>query len=551
VSYLQTGKGALLQSIFIGSTFFSFIFGLKPLNPANVNWLYFGLNSDPIQHYYGWLFFKDSQWGIPIGENLRYGDSQASSIVYSDSIPLLAIAFKLLTINISSEFQYFGIWILLCFILQSFFTIRIAQLFTLNVGTGLVFAGLMVFSPVLFWRLQVHFALSAHFVLIAAIYLILKSYHRKSDELWNWALLLCVSALIHPYLFGMLLILWMGVLLDLFRMKFVRRSTITFKFASTLFFLIITCQVIAGYDFSDSNSMQGTSVEFGVYRWNPAAVVVPYGKSLFFSKLIRQEGNFDSYTYLGAGIFFLSAIYLFGKCWRKVRLMQIISNNRFLALSNAALISFALSNQLAIGNLRFQYPLPEIFIKVFSIFSASARFVWPVMYTYILVITISILINFRRKTAFILLSLGFLIQVVDSFPLISNLNQFANSNVKVENAMLNNSEIETMIQQLNYEKLVVLPSGERVNFGFPELTLLAYKNRLSTNSVYLSRVNKARYTETRTELENQLQTGNLDPKSIYVLTSNQLTMYNKVIPRTSRIIEAGNYIFIFPHANLD
>ena len=105
---------------------FFWVVGPLALNPQNVAWLDGGF--DPAQHYLGWVFFRNSAWSFPLGLNPAFGMDISSSIVYSDSIPLLAFLFKPFAAFLPETFQYFGLWLLLCFILQSYFAWRLTAL---------------------------------------------------------------------------------------------------------------------------------------------------------------------------------------------------------------------------------------------------------------------------------------------------------------------------------------------------------------------------------------------------------------------------------------
>jgi len=63
------------------------------INPKNTEWLY--SHADNAIFQTGWFFFKNDIWRFPLGLNPNYGESFSSSIVFSDSIPLLALFFKL------------------------------------------------------------------------------------------------------------------------------------------------------------------------------------------------------------------------------------------------------------------------------------------------------------------------------------------------------------------------------------------------------------------------------------------------------------------------
>src|SRR4051812_17235623 len=49
------------------------------------NWYY-----DPGTTFMGWHFFRHAPWTWPLGMNPAYGLEFASSIIYSDSLPLFA-----------------------------------------------------------------------------------------------------------------------------------------------------------------------------------------------------------------------------------------------------------------------------------------------------------------------------------------------------------------------------------------------------------------------------------------------------------------------------
>jgi hypothetical protein len=83
-----------LAAILIGTIAFLILFGIHTLNPANVDWIYIR-GGDMLQHQLGWMAFRAEPWSLKIGwiSSLLY--PTGTSIVYTDSIPLLAVFFKL------------------------------------------------------------------------------------------------------------------------------------------------------------------------------------------------------------------------------------------------------------------------------------------------------------------------------------------------------------------------------------------------------------------------------------------------------------------------
>jgi hypothetical protein len=183
--------------------------GIKPLYPQNVAWLN-GL--DPIQHYIGWAFYRYGPWTFPVGLNPGYGMELSSSIVYTDSIPLLAILFKPFSALLPETFQYLGLWTLACFVFQAYFAGRLMSLITSDRLIVLLGSAFFVFAPPMLWRMGYHTALASHFLILAALYLNLKP--GSNHHIRNWSLVIVVASLVHFYILAMVMALWLADLLD-------------------------------------------------------------------------------------------------------------------------------------------------------------------------------------------------------------------------------------------------------------------------------------------------------------------------------------------------
>ena len=72
----------------LGAAVFYLIVGVRVLNPQYIGWL---MGDDPFTHFLGWHFFRREAWHFPIGLLHSYGMEMGSTIVYTDSIPLLAL----------------------------------------------------------------------------------------------------------------------------------------------------------------------------------------------------------------------------------------------------------------------------------------------------------------------------------------------------------------------------------------------------------------------------------------------------------------------------
>jgi len=97
----------------MGFVVFTLTYGLKVVDPTNIEWLLGG--GDIKQHYLGWEFFRREDWSFPLGAIHQLAYPYGVSVTYTDSIPLMAIPFKLFSSVLPEHFQYLGIWGLLSY----------------------------------------------------------------------------------------------------------------------------------------------------------------------------------------------------------------------------------------------------------------------------------------------------------------------------------------------------------------------------------------------------------------------------------------------------
>ena len=147
-------------SIILGILVFYLTVGPLALNPTNIAWLQL---PDIRLHYFSWELFRIGPWTIPIGANPFGGMELSSSIIYTDPVPLLAFIFKPFSSFLPQVFQYFGIWTLICFILQGFFAWALVKEYEHRFWL-LIFSTLFfLFSPPMFLRIGYQTGLVSHF----------------------------------------------------------------------------------------------------------------------------------------------------------------------------------------------------------------------------------------------------------------------------------------------------------------------------------------------------------------------------------------------------
>ncbi|MDD6608137.1 MAG: DUF6311 domain-containing protein [Subdoligranulum variabile] len=220
-AFLQKHRWSLTGAL-LGALVFLILYGVRVLDPTCVDWILNNASPDPAQHYLGWVFYRRSGWHLPyLGANYSSIYPYRTSILYTDSIPLLAVLGKLLGGVLPARFQYLGLWGLFCYAMQG----GLAQALIARVGgvrpgntaknwASVLGAGVLVLFPALNIRMFAHTALAANWLVLLALWLWLcaeQSENRPTAAklcLW-WGILGLLCAGIHLYylpMVGMVLV---------------------------------------------------------------------------------------------------------------------------------------------------------------------------------------------------------------------------------------------------------------------------------------------------------------------------------------------------------
>ena len=181
--------------VLLVTLWFVYFTGGKFINPFYIDWIF---PSDTETHWLGWQFFKNqSIFNFPLFKNINYGMELGSSLVLNDSLAIMAIIFKPFAVFIPFEFQYFGLWIFLCFYLQILFSYLILVKKTNNIIFSILGSLFFALSPIMFHRLGYHLSLSGHWIILAYFFNKILEDKRKS-HIRN-IFIICFSSLIHFY----------------------------------------------------------------------------------------------------------------------------------------------------------------------------------------------------------------------------------------------------------------------------------------------------------------------------------------------------------------
>lgn len=499
---------------------FLLVVGESTLNFQNIGWLSKG---DALFNYVGWEIFRQSPWTNPIGLNPNYGLEFSSSIVYSDSVPILAIFFKIFSKWLGEPFQYFGLWLLICFVLQAFFGYRLAELITKNKWIQLSISIIFLFTPVMFFRTNVHLALAGQFVILWAIYL---NFNKNVNGL-SWALLITIVLGIHFYLFVIVIGLWFGSLLDR------SISTRRLRTKSTLLeILLISIVVSIGawqYGYLAISTGSSSGMGYGGDQFNLVAFFNPLSWSLIIPNNIFTPPTIEGFAYVGlgvVGVMILGLIQL-AQQNKRLHLFQQIHQYQFMLVAVFLMLIISISNNIDIGNSHYSIPISERILFFLNIVRASARLSWPFQYLTILV-ACWLIINGNKKANVALFLALCTLQVVDTSKGWIKIHEYFSS---LKSVVTEHSLAHDFWRGLstNYSVIKLVPPQNWPE-GWNTYAAYAVENKMATNSVFLARFDMLKVQEAKAVTDKELVSGELNPKTIYVFQKWSDNL-NQVIPK--------------------
>lgn len=403
----------------LGGIAFVLIYGVKILNPLYTDWLLTG--GDPSQHYLGWEFFRRSDWYFPLGLTDQLAYPLKTSVIYTDSIPIFAVFFKLFRSILPRQFQYFGIWGLLCFVLQGYYAAKI--LGERSSSKTVILAGSIFFivSPVMVFRMYYHTALAAHWLILLAIYFYSKHEKEYRDifkPVMQWGILGILIGSIHLYFVPMCGAILLGYILCSIWKE--RKIRIRFFYPGISFSvgLFLTVYLLGGFS---SGADTGTN-NLGLFSFNLNALLNPMSYSTLLKNTslwnwpFYTQGQYEGFSYLGMGIILLCVcgigLMIKNICRRKKpSVYQIMT-----VLMSVGLIALAASPTITWNDkLLLQLPYSSTIYKYWGIFGSCGRMAWPVVY-FLMVFGITSIGNMkwkRKEIAGVVLILACMVQVVD------------------------------------------------------------------------------------------------------------------------------------------
>lgn len=367
--------GALL-----GALVFVALYGVRVLDPTCVDWILNNPSPDPSQHYLGWAFFRNSTVRLPyLGANYSVIYPYRTSILFTDSIPLLALLGKLFSPILPARFQYFGWWGLLCYALQG----GLAQAILARLGgvrpgqtarawASVAGAGVLVLFPALTVRMFAHTALAANWLVLLAIWLWLRCdallpTTRRACLAWAGMGVLCAG--FHLYYLPMVGIVLVGYA--------VRRGLQKRGVAAVLLPVVCFCAAALA-----------ELVLLGAFASNFAGYSNGYLNGADLANLVVPDlaASWEQNVYIGFGAVaaLVLAMVSFGiACVRgkAAAVAGFFCRHRIWLIAGAVVLLLdaiaAMGNTIALGGVTLgTVPIPQILMDFWAMFSSCARLAW-------------------------------------------------------------------------------------------------------------------------------------------------------------------------------
>lgn len=422
----------IVLSILLGAALYIACYGTALLDPGYTAYP-LSEGGDLAQHFVGWEAFRAAKWSFPqfgLFDTLSW--PAKTSIVFTDSVPLFAIFFKLLSPLLPENFQYLGYWGMFGFVMTSVLSGILLRRYFFPAGpadrefppvmpAGQVSGMLLclcaqvffVTAPVALLRLYIHEALGAgQWLIVLALIPIAcyeERYSKRSRALLFWCLLGALTPYVHLYFAPMCLTVMVGFcLLDLLRRlrpsgsRHPLRRFLCLFVSELLYPLVFLAGMLISLWFLGAlQSGAGEEVwGLGYFSMNLNALWNSQGYARFLNFPTATDGQYEGFCYMGLGALVLLAVMLVLAIAARVRARSDAGTAGDSGKVNgksgasgwplfwAVIVILAVGTILAAsptvtlnGKTLFTIPYPETVRKLLAVFRSSGRFGWVLVYT--------------------------------------------------------------------------------------------------------------------------------------------------------------------------
>ena len=545
----------MIAGCLIGILCFAVIYGFKIVNPMYDGWLFHG-DMDLRQHYVGFCHFKTTPWHFPIGLIDTLSVPYSMSVVYTDSIPLLALIFKLFRGVLPENFQYFGMFGLSSYMLIGALSPVLIRRFSDNKAFCIEGSIFFTLSFPILQRMFYHTALSAQWIIILA--LIVWVYTDICDEgqirklCLYWALIGMLSVLIHSYFVFMTGIVLAAQIIDALVRTYLleknKNSAEKIKISTViarckLCFLPLVSMGLSSFailyilgGFYGKGSVSGYG--FGDFNGNLSAYVNPlHYSSIFPGFELHGFFEYEGFAYVGAGILLILAVAAGCTLYEKVvakKATQIdslqetemaegcfdsISINKGVIIFIVILVLLASCfPTFSFGTVKFiGLPVPVILKKLLGICRTNARFVWVGMYLIILCALWYVAKRFDKKWMKAIFTIAVILQIFEVSGIAKEYHEKYAKDYEYKSVW---SSLESLRVVNDKEEFVFMYGDSDIMM---DTAFYAYKHGMSQNSYYYARTIYDEINENIAQWSEEFLNGDLSDKVVYVFRDEDYT----------------------------
>jgi hypothetical protein len=498
----------------LGVLFFVATIGFGLADPTNIEWL---LRGDWAQHFVGWHLYRSSPWSLPPGAFDADFFPVGTAVIYTDSLPLLAMPLKAISWLLPARFQYIGLWLLLNCVLQGVFAIMLVRVFSARLSVQAIGAGLLLLAPIFLSRTD-HDTLTSQWLILVALWLYLREDTSVRRQFLAWLMIAAVSALVHPYLNAMVLALAVAYFVRVAVSDRLLSKRHALLQLAALINATAACWWLAGAFILSPGS---GGVSLGKYNAN----LLTWFDSNYMSRWLPAlpevgSGQYEGRAYLGLGILILLVVSV---CVRgRLRQLPEITRPLWPLLCVTFLLTaYAFGPRLSLGSFVLADLTPQN-TGILGAFRATGRFIWPSVYLLTLWPITMVARRFGRIAPW-LLGAAFFVQLLDLAPLQVRIAQYRVGHYdRQEVTVLHDGWWDQAVIGKKHITLVPPPAcGNEAAPYFP-FSLLAGDHHLTVNTGYLARFDEERTSAYCDKLQAEIDAGKRHANALYIVSHERL-----------------------------
>ncbi len=493
---------------------FFYLFGWQSLNPYNIDFAQRG--GDFTVTYLGSVLYRLDEWRWPLLTHTNLAYPYGISVHGTDGSPLWAFIFKIFhkVFGAPANWQFFGIWMLICYVLQAYFSVRIFRHAFKNKFLIILGACFFVTAPIMLMRLFVHVNLQCHFVLLWAILLWMNNKLQRRQWI-EMGVLVSLGTLMCPYFLPMIA----GFFALLFYNQVWVAKKVSWKrlvcglggLALVFGFWLLMLGMLQKGQVLTSGGWRGLSLNLTAL-FNPI-----WSKSKVFNTL-TPKADFDADNYFGFGLLILLVL-----CFPYVKVLfrrENLKKHAPLALLLTGFFMFALSPSIKCGTVTIlDYKPGELVDWLGATFRYSGRFFWPIWYllAYFLIKTFAAQ---YKKWVFILLPVLLIVQIWDISPSWQSKSDFIR---KAPKATYPFKSPEWKRLSMQYQNVFMFAH----NNGHRDIWRWVIRNNKNVNYGFLNRPSQ-KTTNLVDRVREELMNGYVSsPNYFYVIDSDLMKSLNE------------------------